>query len=133
MYCALCYCKTKLCFLAGYCFDPKFLSRDILMAYLLASGTTALFKGVLLYPKMDNQGIENLKMHSWCIQGIFSLKAKTKLPQEILVRERKGGKTNQSNYFPPLKEQQPLRLFLMNHKTREGGSREKQKLYFYCW
>lgn len=74
------------------------------MAYLLASGTTELFQEVLFYLKMDNQGIENLKMSTWCTQGSFSPKAKTKHPQETLVQEREGGKTNQSSSFPPLKE-----------------------------
>lgn len=70
-------------------------------------------------------------MHTWCTQGIFRLKPKTKHLQEISVQEREGRKTNQSNSFPPLKERWPLKAFLMNHKTREGGSREKQKWDFY--
>lgn len=69
------------------------------MAYLLASGTTALSLGVLLDLKMDNQGTENLKKHTWCTQGIFSLKAKTKHPQETLVQEREGGRENKPKQF----------------------------------
>lgn len=100
------------------------------MAYLLASGTTALFKGVLLSLKMDNQGIENLKICTWCTRGIFSLKADKTPPRNTGPREGER-KNKPKQFFSSFKRTAPALAFLMNHKTGKGGSREKQKLDFY--
>lgn len=74
---------------------------------------------------MDNQGAENPRMHISCTQGTYSLEAKTKHPKKQGFKQGRG---TPKRFFSAFKRTVTTKAFLMNHKTREGGSREKHKL-----